>query len=69
MNFLLLEEAFYEFLTGKERVLITSRPDSMEQCTHRNRTGMETMMDLIYVGVVVLFFVIGGLYAHVCEKM
>jgi hypothetical protein len=41
----------------------------MEQFTHRNRTGMETMMDLIYVGVVVLFFVIGGLYAHVCEKM
>jgi len=27
------------------------------------------MMDLVYVGVVVLFFVVGGLYVRLCEKM
>jgi hypothetical protein len=27
------------------------------------------MMDFIYVGIVVLFFVLGGLYVRLCEKM
>jgi len=27
------------------------------------------MMDLIYVAIVVAFFVVGGLYAGLCEKM
>jgi hypothetical protein len=27
------------------------------------------MSDLVYIGIVVLFFVIAGLYAHLCEKM
>ena len=27
------------------------------------------MTDLIYVGVTVLFFVIGGLYVRLCEKL
>jgi len=27
------------------------------------------MMDVIYIGVVVLFFVVGGLYVRLCEKM
>jgi len=27
------------------------------------------MMDLIYVGVVIAFFVIGGVYVRLCEKM
>jgi len=27
------------------------------------------MIDLIYIGVVVAFFVIGGLYAHFCGKL
>jgi len=27
------------------------------------------MMDLIYIGVVVLFFVVAGLYVRLCEKM
>jgi len=27
------------------------------------------MTDFIYIGVVVVFFVIGGIYARLCEKM
>jgi len=27
------------------------------------------MTDLIYIGIVVLFFVVGGLYVRACEKM
>jgi len=27
------------------------------------------MMDLIFIGVVVLFFVVSGLYVRLCEKM
>jgi len=27
------------------------------------------MTDLIYVGVMVLFFVVSGIYAGLCEKM
>jgi len=27
------------------------------------------MMDLIYIGVVVLFFVVSGLYVRLCEKL
>ncbi len=27
------------------------------------------MMDLIYVAVVVVFFLVSAVYAHVCEKM
>ena len=27
------------------------------------------MTDLIYIGVVVLFFVVSGLYIRLCEKM
>jgi len=27
------------------------------------------MMDLVYIGVVVLFFVVAGLYVRLCEKM
>jgi len=32
-------------------------------------TGGKTMMDLIYIGVVVLFFVISGWYVCACDKM
>ena len=39
------------------------------QCCGRERTGMLTMTDLIYISVVVLFFVIAGLYVSLCEKM
>jgi len=27
------------------------------------------MMDLLYIGVVVLFFVVSGLYVRFCEKL
>jgi hypothetical protein len=27
------------------------------------------MMDLIYIGITVLFFVVGGLYVRLCEKL
>jgi len=27
------------------------------------------MSDLIYIGVMVLFFVVGGLYVRLCDKM
>jgi len=27
------------------------------------------MMDLVYIGVVVLFFVVSGLYVRFCEKL
>ena len=27
------------------------------------------MMDVVYIGVVVLFFVVGGLYVWACDKM
>jgi hypothetical protein len=36
-----------------------------EQATERQKR----MTDLIYVGAVVLFFVVGGLYVRLCEKM
>jgi hypothetical protein len=34
-----------------------------------NETESNPMMDVIYIGVVVLFFVVGGLYVRLCEKM
>jgi len=27
------------------------------------------MADLIYIGIVVLFFAVSGLYIHACEKL
>jgi len=27
------------------------------------------MADLIYIGIVVVFFVVGGVYVRLCEKM
>jgi hypothetical protein len=29
----------------------------------------KSMMDLIYIGITVLFFVISGLYVRFCEKL
>jgi hypothetical protein len=34
-------------------------------------TGIESnqMMDLLFIGVVILFFVVSGLYVRFCEKL
>ena len=54
-----------EFLTKSGRVLIIRTAIGREYSTKKEKN----MIDLIYVGVVVLFFVIGGLYVGVCEKL
>jgi hypothetical protein len=55
---------FYEFLTRLGRVFIIRTANS------RGHFGdAKIMMDLIYIGVVVLFFVVGGWYVWACDKM
>lgn len=64
--------AFNEFLTREAGILITASSwlvagwfrEYVEFSQMANR-----MMDLIYIGVVVLFFVVGGWYVRACEKM
>lgn len=65
-----LKWPIYVFLTGTTRLLITD-PEGLvgDYRRHDGKPEERTMMDLIYVGVVVLFFLISGLYAHLCEKM
>jgi hypothetical protein len=37
--------------------------------SHKYFNQRKNMTDLIYIGVVVLFFVVSGLYVRACEKM
>ena len=37
--------------------------------THEYSIHGKLMMDLLYIGVVVLFFVVSGLYVRFCEKL
>jgi hypothetical protein len=54
----------YEFLTVRGRLLIMKSAGS-----HKYFNQRKNMTDLIYIGVVVLFFVVSGLYVRACEKM
>ena len=56
--------AVYKLLTAFDRIFIS-------HTTHnRERLNIEKIMtDLIYIGVVVLFFVVSGLYVRACDKM
>jgi hypothetical protein len=56
--------AIYNFLTKFGRLFIIRTSN-----THPYSTHGKLMMDLIYIGVVVLFFVVSGLYVRFCEKL
>jgi hypothetical protein len=45
-------------------------PPQLRTC-RRSQESIESklMTDLVYIGVVVLFFVVSGLYVRACEKM
>jgi hypothetical protein len=76
---------FYEILAGQSRLLIRPVPASAAHCLHergqrshaagrcaalaRDTQLLKAMMDLIFIAVIVLFFVVGGLYVRLCEKM
>jgi hypothetical protein len=40
-----------------------------QRATHKENTSMPELTDLIFIGVIVAFFVIAGLYAAFCEKL
>ena len=45
-------------------------PVVQEKFIYRSKLiGREIMTDLIYIGVVVVFFIVGAFYAQLCEKM
>ena len=54
----------YKYLTKLAPIFIIRTAGSRECFSHG-----KIMMDLIYIAVVVVFFVVGGLYVHACEKM
>ena len=55
---------FYAFLTASGRLF------TIQTASRRGHlSGARIMMDLIYIGVVVLFFVISGWYVSACDKM
>jgi hypothetical protein len=56
--------AIYNFLTEMGRLFIIRTSSTHEYSIHG-----KLMMDLIYIGVVVLFFVVSGLYVRFCEKL
>jgi hypothetical protein len=63
---------FYEVLMTRGRVLITGLGRGGGRLAHEQvgfSGRQEVMMDLVYIGVVVLFFVVAGLYVRLCEKM
>jgi hypothetical protein len=43
-----------------------SSPQRPERGNHKENT---TMPDLIFIGVIVVFFIVAGLYAAFCEKL
>jgi hypothetical protein len=55
---------FYEFLTESGRFFII-RPATVRE----HFSNAKIMMDVIYIGVVVLFFVVSGWYVRACDKM
>jgi hypothetical protein len=54
----------YKYLTKLAPIFIIRTASSRECFSHG-----KFMMDLIYIGVVALFFVVAGLYVRACEKM
>ena len=59
-----------EFLTPAVPILTTGLPGLMRTCTsQQTELDGKFMTDLIYIGVVVVFFVVSGLYVRFCEKM
>jgi hypothetical protein len=37
--------------------------------TKTGSSARQNMTDLVYIGIVVGFFIVGGLYAELCERM
>jgi len=66
--------AVYNFLTSCLLLLIL-RLYATGRCCRRVKRAAEDagfgefMNDLVYVGVIVVFFVISGLYVRFCEKL
>jgi hypothetical protein len=56
--------AFYKFLTKSGQLFIIRTAKS-----RGDFSDAKTMTDLIYIGVVVLFFVVSGWYVRACDKM
>jgi len=59
--------AIDEFLTLPVRLLI--RPTEIEVPDSVNNKSIGNMIDILYIGVVVLFFVVSGVYVGLCDKM
>ena len=63
-------QGVYAFLTLHRRVLITHGCAVVAGFwCEQTKLVQELMTDLIYVGMVVVFFVIGSLYVRLCEKL
>ncbi len=45
------------------------RPAQTMAASHHKRNELRVMLDIIYIAVVVVFFVVGGWYACFCERM
>jgi len=54
---------------GEKAVSLLSRAFERRQPAFPGRGGGSFMNDLIFVAVVVVFFIIGGLYVRFCEKL
>jgi hypothetical protein len=59
---------FNEFLTAGAPLFITCRNNALA-ASHCKRKKQLLMTDLIYIGIVVLFFAASGLYVRACEKL
>jgi len=61
---------FYDFLTSFVHVFISPPSETVRGCI-REETKLvrKHMADLVYIGMVVLFFVVSGLYIGACERM
>jgi hypothetical protein len=58
------------FLTPTSHLLISRSPGIASWCgRERTQPGTEPMIDFIFIAIIALFFVAGGLYACWCEKL
>ena len=44
-------------------------PGASMKPSNNRKSENDIMTDLIYLAVMVLFFVLSGIYVHLCEKM
>jgi len=57
------------FLTPLVPILITRKGDGTARWGRAEDLSNGYMNDLIFIGIVVVFFVVSGLYVRFCEKL